>query len=345
MVGSPALWSKIPMPVVEIPTPVAAVYREHLQGQVQYLAGGGGYSGARFWKAVSAAGAFCLRRWPKEHPTLQRLAFQHAVLGHAAQRITFVPLPVRLVQGETWIYATGHLWELSPWLPGVADFFPQQQPEKLNAAMIALAQFHEATADFLPASAGPSPVAGQRLNVLDQAVRELPAFDSALAQLPPTEELGAAAREILTGFRSLHAKLRPDLVRAAGIETPLQPAIRDVHADHILFSENQVTGIIDFGALNTDSTAVDVARLLGSLAGDDAQARIIGLTAYQTVAPLTPQQLELIRTLDRASVLLSGMNWLRWILLEGRRFDDFCRVLSRIRVTQSRLRHLIRTEA
>ena len=329
---------------VAIPAAVKDTYPHHLNGKVQYLGGAGGYSGARFWKVHTLAGEFCLRRWPKEHPTPERLAFQHAVLKHAGRHLQFVPLPVPTVHRETWISVGGHLWEVTPWMPGRADFFPQQQAEKLTAAMTALAEFHRAVADFSPTSLPmASPAATQRIAMIDQAAENLPALEIALKRNGHSDEFRQVSQQILTGFRTIHSKIRSDLAQAANIETPLQPVIRDVHSEHILFDGLNVTGIIDFGAMNTDTITVDIARLMGSMAQDDAQAQQIALDAYQCVLSLDPWQIKLVHTLDRATVVLSGVNWLRWIILEGRKFEDFSRVLARLSVTRERLRHLIQT--
>src|SRR5205807_3808434 len=49
----------------------------------------------------------------------------------------------------------------------------------------------------------------------------------------------------------------------ADISLPLQPCIRDIWHDHVLFTANDVTGVIDFGAVDMDTPATDIARLLG----------------------------------------------------------------------------------
>jgi len=79
-----------------------------------------------------------------------------------------------------------------------------------------------------------------------------------------------------------------------------------------------VTGLIDFGALRIDTPLADIARLVGSLAGDDQAARQFALESYDSLRPLSRQDRELIDLLDRANVVLSGLNWLRWLYLERR---------------------------
>lgn len=43
----------------------------------------------------------------------------------------------------------------------------------------------------------------------------------------------------------------------------VQLCFTDVHRDHVLYSGDEVTGLIDYGAVKLDSPAVDLARLFG----------------------------------------------------------------------------------
>ena len=89
--------------------------------------------------------------------------------------------------------------------------------------------------------------------------------------------------------------------------------------------------------MRSECVAGDIARLLGSLVGDDPQRRRFGLEAYSQVRPLDESERRLLGAFDASEVLLSGMNWLRWICLEGRRFDPPDRVLARLDEIVSRL--------
>ena len=69
----------------------------------------------------------------------------------------------------------------------------------------------------------------------------------------------------------------------------------DLWHDHILFTGNAVTGLIDFGSVKEDHVAVDLARLLGSMIGDDAAIWEVGLSAYQRIQPLSAEEAALAR--------------------------------------------------
>jgi homoserine kinase type II len=299
---------------------------------VRALGAAGGFSGARFWRIADRSGTLCLRRWPVEHPSSERLEFIHAVLRHVAQGgVRLVPVPRPTLNGTTFVRHDGHLWELTPWMPGEADFQRSPRPQKLAAALLALAHFHAAAADFpgLPATAV-SPGMARRVELLDRWLAG--GVDRLAEAITPAlwPELYGRAGRIVMGFRFLAESIRPALARAATRPTALQPCIRDIWHDHVLFQGDAVTGLVDFGAVDRDSVACDVGRLLGSLAGDDPDLWRVGLESYQQIRPLGGGELEMVGCFDRSTVLMAGLNWLQWIYVDKRRFDDPRAVLRRI---------------
>ena len=247
--------------------------------RIEPLGAAGGMSGAQFWRITAPRGTLVLRRWPTEHPTPERLRFIHAVLDHAAQRgITFLPVPIRHDDGESFVQHAGHLWELAPWMPGTADYERSPSVEKLRAAMTALAQFHVAIADF--------DVAPKRL-LAHTVEAPRPRSRAALTRLRELThgginelsraitdtiwpELAPLARQFVAALPSAVPRAIAQLEPLANVPLPLQPCLRDIWHDHVLFTGDEVTGLIDFGAVDIDTPATDIARLLGSLVGDDA---------------------------------------------------------------------------
>lgn len=302
---------------------------------VEPLGSAGGLSGARFWRVVAPRGALVLRCWPIEHPTPEGLRFIHAVLQHAAIRgMRILPVPIANRNGKTFERHAGHLWELAPWLPGVADYEKSPRVEKLRAALQALAEFHRAVADFAPTpplaySRGPAPAITHRLTRLAELQNGgIESLTRAIADKtwPNLAPLARAfAAELPRAVPIAIAQLNP----LANVPLPLQPCIRDVWHDHILFEGDTVTGLIDFGAMQIDTPTTDVARLLGSLVGDDTAGWREGLAAYSTIRPLAEQESNAVPALDIAGTILALCNWIRWIYVDGRQFEKRDKIVVR----------------
>jgi homoserine kinase type II len=122
--------------------------------------------------------------------------------------------------------------------------------------------------------------------------------------------------------RVVAPQLRDPLRRAAGCSVPIQPCLRDARPDHFLFTGDQITGLVDFGAMDIDSVAGDLARLLGDWLEGSPAARTEALTAYEAVRPLALAESTLIAAFEAAADLLIGEHWIRWHYLEDRHFDD-----------------------
>ncbi len=299
-----------------------------------------GFSGALLWHISAPRGPLCLRRWPREHPTPERLEFIQAVLWHVDQEgFHRLPLPIETRHHHGYLWHAGHLWELTPWLAGQPDYPAHPSPARLANALAALAQFHLAAASFPLAetSADASP------GIVERRERLRRLSHGGLAQLQQAvaprdwPELAARAGRLLARCETTAAKVEPLLHRAAQIRVTLQPCIRDIWHPHVLFVGDEVSGIVDFGSLRADHVACDVARLLGSMAGDDPQAWQRGLEAYQAVRPLNADELQLVAAFDRSTVLMGGLQWLEWIYLENRQFANRPAVLARIDEFLSRL--------
>ena len=305
-----------------------------------------GFSGARLWRLQAPCGELCLRRWPAEYPPPERLEFIQAVLWQVDQEgFHQVPVPHETLSHAGYVRHAGHLWELTPWMPGVADYRDDPRLEKLQAALTALAQFHQAASSF-PLPDGPlcaSPGIDERRQRLAQLkAAELKQLSSAIepADWP---ELALRARQLVELFLRTCDRVEPLLDRAARLQVPRQPCIRDVWHDHVLFHGDQVTGLVDFGSMRAESVAADVARLLGSLAADDPTHWQLGLAAYQAVRPLSGDELLLVTAFDRSSVLMSGLQWVDWIYLQGRHFNSRPAVVARLDEIIARLLHLVET--
>ncbi len=280
-----------------------------------------GFSGARIWRLTSPAGDFALRQWPRGSLEAERLLGLHRLLRHVhAQGITNVAVPVTSLQDSTLVDCRDRLWQLEPWLPGRADYVLAPSPARLSVAMSALAEWHQAAATFVPTAeerrwfavqpSAPSPGLAERLKRLQSwNPARLQQAERACAALSRVD-LRETARSILSGFRTAAPVIEAELRIVAGQRFRLQPCLRDIWHDHVLFSGETVTGLIDASACRAETVAGDLARLLGSLVGDDRNAWNTALDAYQASCPLSAEELVAVKVFDRSGVVLSGMTWI-----------------------------------
>ena len=136
----------------------------------------------------------------------------------------------------------------------------------------------------------------------------------------------------------MYAHCADSLERARTVSLSRQPCIRDIWHDHALFTGQSLTAIVDFGAMRIDSVTVDITRLLGSLVEDDPTGWRIGLAAYEKIRPLTDDETSLLATIDLANTILSATNWIRWIFIDQRQFEEISRIQARMERIISRLR-------
>jgi Ser/Thr protein kinase RdoA (MazF antagonist) len=322
---------------------------------VECLGNAGGFSGAMLWRVTATRGQLCLRRWPPESPDAARLQWLQAVVAHAAAcGFRLLPADVATRSGRGFCTHDGHLWQLSTWMPGKADYLSSPRPEKLKAAGAALAQFHRAVEAFpLPSGHAvnyqpksrhaPSPGIAERLALVcrlrDGALRDLRnAVRQNSAAMP---SLVGRAAELLELISPHLVDLRRDLDEARRTMVPLQPCLRDIGHHHVLFEGERVSGIIDIGSMRLDCVATDLARLLGGLCGNDYEAWTLGLKAYESVRPLIGAEPQLVETFDRSQMMLAGIKWVEWVFVEGRAFSDPAAVLQRMEHILLRLRGAI----
>jgi Ser/Thr protein kinase RdoA (MazF antagonist) len=334
--------------------PVLAFYPGDCRPErVQFLATAGGFSGALFWRLQSARGPLGLRRWPQEHPSPIQLPQIHRILQHVDRAgFRLLPVPIATIAGPTFVDHDDHLWELTPWLPGESSYARAPSPTKLANAMQALAHFHCAAESF-PSSGpthGPSPGIRIRLDRLrwwattglDQLRAALSSFPIPHSAFPIAAPFPIASASLLCDlFAAARPVVEPCLTQALDLRVALQPCIRDIWHENVLFRGDEVSGLIDFGALEFDNVATDVARLLASLVADDPQGWRAGLAAYESVRKLSATEAVLVAAFDRANVLLSGLNWCRWHYLDGREFADRARMLARVDEHLQRLTRLV----
>jgi len=305
-----------------------------------------GLSGASIWKCLAGERGFaCLRAWPKTHPSRERLlAIHHHMQLLTVCRIGFTPTVYCSRSGSTLISDGGRLWELTSWLPGKADYVSASSSHRLSSAMGALAQIHHVWSLGRGAMAEPS---------MGTKVCGSPTLTDRLARLATWQQGRYEPMRVLAGVSSATERqlvadtfdllqswsepLRQQLVCLAEQAVEQHFVLRDIWCEHVLFTGDEVTGVIDFGAARWDEPTTDLVRLLGSLEPHNAERRRSGLAAYNRsrselanglpgeltlgrVASFEPLRWERLQTLDQTATLLSAAQWLEWLVVEQRDF-------------------------
>ena len=301
----------------------------------RFLGNRGGFSGALLWRVESAEGEVCLKAWPADGMAAARLTGIHHWLGVARQAgIDFVPRVLPASGGSTVVVSDGRPWDCSMWLPGVADFHEHPSAARLRAAGAALARLHNAWQNQQPRT-GPAPVIRRRLDTLrDWQALLAGGWKPIMAANDPVRPWAERAWRLLP-------QAAPRAERALGdwrdVPLPLHPCWCDPWHDHVLFADDRVSGLIDYGAVKEDHAAVDLARMLGSLAGDDAAAWEVALAAYRALRPLSDREAALAMVLEHAGLVNALATWLRWLYHDGRVFEDRVAIAKRLELMVARL--------
>jgi len=297
-----------------------------------------GLSGARIWHVIGKEREYCLRQWPRPHPSAEKLAEIHRCLIFARTHdVSIVPdviLPgmgVPLCRapslGESFVEVGGVYWELLQWLPGTADFWSRPNSERLRSACRSLGELHavwrsmpwSATANH--ADQRPAPAIAERLKLL---VGLTPAvvgdLETALRRFTDRAWFADCAR-ILKEIGTLRPTLLSELTYYSKSTYRCQHVMRDIWHDHVLFLGDTCSGLIDFGALRIDTVATDLVRILGSLTKSAPSSKWQdGLCDYEKENKLAEIELAALGVLYRSSVLLAGVQWVRWLTVDELQF-------------------------
>jgi homoserine kinase type II len=293
-----------------------------LQG-VTFLAGAGGLSGARLWRFRSQQGLLVLRAWPEDGPRRDHLEGVHCWLA-LAQHLGFIPVPIPDSAGLTLHDHGGRLWELTPWMPGTPEHGQPPRAERVAAAFGGLAAFHRCLA--CEQRDGYSPGLQERASLTSRLIRH--GFDTleraiiAARRHRPDDPLRDAATRWIALARPIAPLQLERLQASAARVVRLQPCLRDARPEHFLFEGDRLSGLVDFGAMDVECVASDLARLSGQWLQGDFRSLGMALASYKEIQPLAADEALLIDAFESSAALLIGERWVRWHYIEGRRFDD-----------------------
>ncbi|MEX0792262.1 MAG: aminoglycoside phosphotransferase family protein [Pirellulaceae bacterium] len=297
----------------------------------------GGFSGSKTWEVKLPQGSYCLRQWSPS-VTAERILWIHREIGsRKAEGMDILPEYLMANSHQTIAEEMGSFWELATWLPGKPVELPPEDHHG-QAMFGALARLHAQgeTKNKLSGNLTTSPGIESRLDVLG---RWRGIDDSRFTQLTEghLRHLRPLAEQLWAGFRRFELPLRGALEWGTTVRLPIVTCIGDPRPEHFLFEADRLTGLIDFGSLRQDFLALDLARLAGELYGNNLAQWELAEAWYGSDNQAMAPQWEVAWVFDAANALLSGLNWIDWLWVQRRRFDDLAEVEKRLRALVSRI--------
>lgn len=306
----------------------------------------GGFSGAVVWKVTSPERrAWSLKCWPSEGPDEARLIGIAELLRRASEECgewIAVPCPT-VFDGMPFHRQADRLWQLQPWLDGVAAGANGFVPGVFREAVARIVQLHGC---WNPA---PSAANGQRTGVPQSMRQRLEGLAMVGERVDAIMRMADSAGEASGCFRPVTREpgigrlacraalaIAPQLLeRGRRLLRPawiVQPVLTDLWRENLLFGDGRLTGIIDYGSLREDLIEAVWARFLGSLDLNSTPGWDTGApggdnleTAWSMVEAACAGQIECNREggeimgfLDAAGTVLGCLQWIDPLSVQNR---------------------------
>jgi Ser/Thr protein kinase RdoA (MazF antagonist) len=292
---------------------------------VQMLLVTGGFSGAKVFQVKVREDIFALKQWPSGQPAHTPLSTIHSWMEHACRNgITIIPAVQRTTTQQSVHLIDGHAWELLSWMPGQPVSDPSD--EQLQQVIQQLHRLHQTWRRLHPPISAPCPAVLLQYQRLTEWRSE--EWDQLRRLENPTVTQAAVLLQgqIPSAIRTLQPWLNRKVL--------VQPCLADIWADHLLYEQNQLTGLIDFGGARLDHPAQDLARLFSSWSLTASRPLDHCLLKYPDHSDTL---LTLSSTLGQTGLIVSLCNWLRWLFLEQRSFANREQCLQRMQLIYVRL--------
>jgi hypothetical protein len=321
---------------------------------------GGGFSGATIYRVTSGdQQQYAVRCTPLDLSLAkERLQVLHQLLFRMQQaglQTVAVPLRHCLTRdiwqpeqrannieatsvSETMLQLHGNVWQMEPWLPGEAVLHSPTTAQ-LRSALQKLSEFHRSAAaqirpepvnDWFTVAMQNSPGVLRRRGIS----RELSSGLLNEFRRRFMEESDPEFRELALRVCSVLDRWLPwlssRLENLAQCQFRLQPVIRDLWSAHVLFADDEVSGLIDLSSMSTDHVCFDISRLFRSWFGASRDRLHEAVGEFAKVGPLDSAERQLLQGVDAATVLLSPVTWLRRRLTEGNSLPADITIITRL---------------
>jgi len=274
-----------------------------------------GLSKAIVYRIDTLVARYAMKRWPvtMERERLQEIhRFQNYL---AESEKPFTPGLVKWSNGNTLLEADGVCWEISDWKPGSPiEDLGDADDNQIRQCAEALASIHSRSETY-----------GTQV-IIPVGLKQR--FDGMVAAIhPQTDKRRRFLDSISAHNKYLAANVLNDLYvrstcimpsvldsvkRMAERSTKCFWILRDVWREHLLFRENRLAGILDFGAARIDWPGLDFVRAFGTLMFESDPRWPLALAHYLNQRPDESMVLSDLLAIHRASVALSALQWLDW---------------------------------
>jgi Ser/Thr protein kinase RdoA (MazF antagonist) len=308
----------------------------------------GGLSGALFWKVSDGKKTYCLRKTPKL-PFLTNQANDlreiHSFLEYlSANGCHELARPIRSLKKQSLVETRNAIWELSNFLPGKVTINPSN--EQALAAVEYLAKLHVKAASyqqFEPRFA--SALKDRRKLCQELAEGKLDRIVAAIrGSYHSPEPQRVDAQKIASQIRSALTQVTKHLEKGC-VRLPLQWCLVDCHIGNFLFTDNQVTGLVDFCTAHRGSVARDIARLVGSVTADNLDRWRTSLDEYQKLRPLSAEELHAVLAFHTSGLVGRAARWLEWRFMTHAEFADAGTTNERLMQLSAQIAAIPETEA
>lgn len=320
---------------------------------------GGGFSGASLFRVECVAGSYAVKLSPVAGDLLQTTAARHRVIEQLAEdgeRALFPRLHRDASGATAGTLSAGAetlMVEAREWLENgaatpplfvdpTAAIPPKAEPSsRIASAFELLARFHDAGSrvaltdrerTYLQAA---TPLPERYAHEWRQAASiHLAAVETATVRLPL--DLREPARDYLLRLPQIASRIAPSLASLPRSSPPLRLCLRDAHRNNMAYSADVARAFFDWDAMRFDRRVGDFARLAASFGLDADAAENLILSALEAGSPIdkwTAWESAALRPILATQVWLPPLNWLKWLLVEERSFDDPAAASARLRET------------
>ena len=261
-----------------------------------------GFSSTRVWRYTTSIGDWAIRWTPQTTSDRERMAWIAIYLSKLRiNGAAYLPTPLHLKTGESFVENRSGLLQVETWMSG-DRLTPTSTENQKQTAIYSLADFHKLSGRLAQRSVAPLEITSafqKRIQLLEQIeLNERPSS-------PAWDELQGLIKD---GVGPARRKLE----EVRDCETTILPVHGDSRAEHFLFTGDQLTGLIDFGAMRFDTPWVDLARLCGDLSTGDQNefCRLIAIYADQIDSNV---DVNAVTALHLSGIVIACARWLSWL--------------------------------